>query len=538
MNIVLACINNFQDYTLLNIEQLLRLNYKSIYVLTNEIFFEKFDKYKEVINIVKIEDLKDNYDFFSKTTLDKEFRNGFWALTSQRLFYIYAFMEKTNLKNVIHLENDVLLYYNFNEIEDKLSDEYIYIPFDTFNRNILSIVYIPNCDVFKNVLNNYDYTKNDMENFKQIKESCNSIDHFPIFNQDDGNIENEISFVSKNFNNFKYIFDAAAIGQYLGGVDPNNISGCTIGFVNETCVVKYNNFDFFWKNVNNVMKPFVQINNEIIPIFNLHIHCKNLNKFINVKMFDIVIPLGPNEVSKIHKQIEYTKKNVFGYRNIYLVSYDPTINLDGCITIDENSFCIKKDFIENYFAEYNGKNNRNGWYLQQLLKLYSGECIPGILDDYLVIDADVFFLKPIKFIDNHGKYLFNTGCENHLPYFSHMSKLNKNLIKMNDKSGICHHMIFNKMYIRELFELVEKTHNKAFWEIFIEMIDEHKNHDVNFKESGASEYEIYYNFMIKYKLDKMKIRGFKWKNVSNNEDLNNYNQDCDLHYISFCSWWT
>jgi hypothetical protein len=286
------------------------------------------------------------------------------------------------------------------------------------------------------------------------------------------------------------------------------------------------------------MKPFIQINNEIIPIFNLHIHCKNLNKFINVKMFDIVIPLGPGEMSKIHKQIEYTKKNVFGYRNIYLVSYDPTINLDGCITIDEKSFCIRKDFIENYFAEYNGKNNRNGWYLQQLLKFYSGECIPGILDDYLIIDADVFFLKPIKLIDNDGKYLFNVGDEHHLPYFRHMAKMNENLIKMNNTSGICHHMIFNKMYIRELFELVEKTHNKAFWEIFIEMIDEHKNHDVNCSESGASEYEIYYNFMIKYKSDKIKIRELKWDNVSYNEDLNNYNQDCDLHYISVCSWWT
>ena len=32
--------------------------------------------------------------------------------------------------------------------------------------------------------------------------------------------------------------------------------------------------------------------------------------------FDIVIPLGPNEVSRFNEQIEYTKKNVIGYRII------------------------------------------------------------------------------------------------------------------------------------------------------------------------------------------------------------------------------
>ena len=90
-----------------------------------------------------------------------------------------------------------------------------------------------------------------------------------------------------------------------------------------------------------------------------------LNELKNHQNFDIVIPVGPNDKSIIEEQIKYTQKNIIGYRNIYLISYDPSIDIDGCITINENIFPFNIDTI----AEYHGKLDRNGWYLQQLLKL-------------------------------------------------------------------------------------------------------------------------------------------------------------------------
>ena len=78
----------------------------------------------------------------------------------------------------------------------------------------------------------------------------------------------------------KYIFDGAAIGQYLGGVDKRNQDGDTRGFVNETCIVKYNNFEFFWIKKDNLYRPHIYINLKYIPIINLHVHSKELNKFM------------------------------------------------------------------------------------------------------------------------------------------------------------------------------------------------------------------------------------------------------------------
>jgi hypothetical protein len=118
-----------------------------------------------------------------------------------------------------------------------------------------------------------------MENFAYIKQNTGLIQNFPIFPNKFFASHEEL-FVSENYDKFNMIFDAAAIGQFLGGVDPRNIQGDSSGFVNETCVIKYNKYNFILENNNNIKKPFLIVNETKIPIFNLHIHSKNLIKFM------------------------------------------------------------------------------------------------------------------------------------------------------------------------------------------------------------------------------------------------------------------
>jgi len=227
--------------------------------------------------------------------------------------------------------------------------------------------------------------------------------------------------------------------------------------------------------------------------------------------FDIVIPVGPNDYEVFDRQIEYTKKNIIDYRNIYIVS-SKNYNVNGCTFISEDVFPFDMKDVSDIL----GKSSRNGWYLQQLIKMYAGLVIPDILDTYLVIDSDTFFLKPTTFIDN-GICLYNIGRDyHHLPYFVHMNKLHTSLSRQTDNSGICHHMIFQTKYIKELFALV----NGEFWKVFLENV-------VDKEGSGASEYEIYFNFMLKYYPSNIRIRILKWYNTGNFE--NHYNAD----YISY-----
>lgn len=275
--VVLVCLVNFQEYILTNISQLVKLGHKSIYVITNNNLMQDFNSVSDMIHLISAETLNDPFNFAHKSSLDRKFRNGFWHLASARLFVLHSFMVNYNINNVIHIENDVLIYYNCDEtLTDALLDKsQMYIPFDTYDRNIVSIVYIPDGDIFGKILSHYDFNKNDMYNFSEIRKQTNLINTLPIFVSRHGDNE-ERAFITKGWSNFGgYIFDAAAIGQYVGGIDPRNMRGDTRGFVNETCIIKYNDEgDIFW----NMGKPFLRLkgNGIEVPIFNLHIHSKAL----------------------------------------------------------------------------------------------------------------------------------------------------------------------------------------------------------------------------------------------------------------------
>lgn len=241
--------------------------------------------------------------------------------------------------------------------------------------------------------------------------------------------------------------------------------------------------------------------------------------------FDIVICYGPDDNDKINLMIEHTKQNVLGYRNIYIVSYDKDLKIDGCIIIDENIFGFN-----NAVKAYLGNNKRNGWYLQQLIKLHAAFVIDGILDNYLVIDTDTFFLKPTVFFDDSGLPLYNFGREHVYAYFTHMNKLHPSLYRVHEyKSGITHHMMFQKPVLQRLFDLVESHHQKKFYEVFLQNV-----HPYFVLTSGASEYEIYFNYLCIHEEGNFKLRQLKWGNIAWKALKNVPNNDMD--YVS-CHYW-
>lgn len=526
--IVLVCVQNFQDYILDNIEQLLELDaQRPIFVLTNEYLMHHFEQLNAPVRVLPVESLEDTYNYLGTSTLDATFRGGFWQLTSARFFYIYAFMKQHEVTDVVHFENDVLSYYSVGTLENCVDRSCMHIPFDSLERNIASIVYIPSHIVLKAILDKYDYSVDDMHNFSRIRRETNLIRGLPIcVAPPNALLKEEVRFVTDGYNRFNgFIFDAAAMGQYIGGTDPCNNAEPkdTVGFVNETCVIKYADFaSFEWRQG----RPFLRIRGggPLVPIFNLHIHCKNLKKFrINQqqdKMFDVVVPLGPNDMDRINQQLEHVRRNVVGCRHIYVISSQPNwapADGRGVKVVDERVF----PFNITDVAGILGKSKRNGWYLQQLLKLYAGLVIPELSDIYLVIDADTFFLKLTRFFDGNTP-LYNTGDEYHPPYFEHMARMHPSFVRRSTRSGICHHMLFNKNIILELMSLIDTP----FWIKFLESVD-----ISHVEGSGASEYELYITYILGRHSDKFKIRPLMWKNTT----IGNGNDE-NLDYIS-CHWY-
>ena len=154
--------------------------------------------------------------------------------------------------------------------------------------------------------------------------------------------------------------------------------------------------------------------------------------------------------------------------------------------------------------------SRSGWYLQQLLKIYAPIVLN--LDKFVIIDSDTIILIPIQFFER-DQICFNVGTEYHIPYFEHITKV-ITLEKQINKSGICHLMPMKRSIVEDLISKVESTHNKPFWRVMIDNV--HPNH---YAYSGMSEYELLFNFTLKFHSSECMIKELKWKNINNKNQI-------------------
>tara|TARA_B100001093_G_scaffold250134_1_gene239635 strand:- start:17916 stop:18800 length:885 start_codon:yes stop_codon:yes gene_type:complete len=276
--VILVNLKNHQSYIIENIKNLLLFKNTNITIITDKDLFAKFDDFKEKVKLIDEKELDLSY-FDDKNKQNAKFRNGFWPLTSRRLFCVYEYIKKYNVERCYHLENDTMVYTDLNRFADKLSDK-LYITLDAPNRCIAGIMFIPKYFNMIPLIEDYQYNKNDMLNLVRFYIKHPSFcETFPII-KPNTHFESETDNLSINYSLFQGIFDAAAIGQYLGGVDPRNIRKDSRGFVNETCKVNYSKYKYKWIKKENLYVPHVEIEGEFIPIFNLHIHCKRLENFM------------------------------------------------------------------------------------------------------------------------------------------------------------------------------------------------------------------------------------------------------------------
>jgi hypothetical protein len=215
--------------------------------------------------------------------------------------------------------------------------------------------------------------------------------------------------------------------------------------------------------------------------------------------YDCIIPYGPNDDSMINLCIENARKYLVDLQNIYVISYDLNFKHPLAITISEIEYPFKYKDVYSYI-----QTDRTGWYLQQLLKMYAHRVIPNISEYFLILDSDTIFLKHTTMFENDVP-LYSYGTEYHIPYFTHMQLLHPSFLKTCNVSGICHHMMFKKEFLENIFKMIENLHSASFWKIFLEKAG------VNVG-SNASEYEIYFTYLHLYQKEKFKIRKLQFLN--------------------------
>ena len=284
MNIIIVALGKIPKYLDDCIKQInLTQKNHTIHLLKNISSNYKNNNCK-IINVESIP-IGEKHSYFIKKSklISKKFRNYFWRYSTERIYIIDDYLQMQNISDVIHIETDVLLYQDLQLILPVLQNYDFACVRDSNIRVIGSIVYIKNktiSDKISSIANDY-IDENDMVIFHYIeKRICNTL-CLPI-----GDLE--------TYNdNLKYIFDGASIGQFVGGIDPRNKTRSLKNFINtiKKKISKVNGVSFVNKESNiNISeweikwidnKPYKKINNSFIPIVNLHIHSKNLKKFMN-----------------------------------------------------------------------------------------------------------------------------------------------------------------------------------------------------------------------------------------------------------------
>ena len=248
MEIILIDIGVFQNYILDNIRNLKLFGNTFITVITDPCLISNFKDLD--VNIISTDELE-TFDFDSKIKLSK----GFWANCSKRLFLLYSYIKKYNKKNCVHIENDYLIYFLANfDLNDK-----VWLTMDSPNRCIPGIVFISSYEQLEPLVQNYDFESNDMVNMAKFHNCNENVQSLPIIPPIQWNM----------------IFDAAAIGQYLGGTHNGGIPG----FINETCIIDYSKYTFHWIKEQELFVPMIKIEENFYKIAGLHIHSKKLLNF-------------------------------------------------------------------------------------------------------------------------------------------------------------------------------------------------------------------------------------------------------------------
>ena len=196
-------------------------------------------------------------------------------------------------------------------------------------------------------------------------------------------------------------------------------------------------------------------------------------------LFDIVISSCKKDQFILQKCIQSIKKYVKDYRRIIVVSNEKLTEIEDVEWFNEKQypFSLKDMYEQMYNMVPDETRRRKVSYINQLIKLYAHKVIPDLTETILICDSDIIFIKETSFFDDniplYGSRIVN--LDGYQPYLNHHKALCKefdfgNIFDINIRlkscnkfrSGICHHILYNKFIINQLIDKIETLHNETF----------------------------------------------------------------------------
>ena len=213
---------------------------------------------------------------------DVDFRNGFWNKTTERFLVLQQFQVKYQVKSFFHAELDNIVF-DISKLAGQL-DQYgvgCFVPRDRVDRGIASLIYINSNTPLENIISVLNQSpppaQNDMQLLGMMLQNDANFMALPTDHSlaEDGK-NNKWSAVPLHFTNG--LFDAAAIGQFLFGIDFRNSNSLHYNaFVNENTGYDLWQIYFNWPSVASGLQLIRKSDGQSFNLYNLHVHSKLFN---------------------------------------------------------------------------------------------------------------------------------------------------------------------------------------------------------------------------------------------------------------------
>jgi hypothetical protein len=301
MNIVLSYIGKMPDYIIECIYQIRLFSNSNIYLIMNDLKSPLF------LQLLKLKVKIISYDFVYSTDFNDCFnknskkilisphkdREELFIRSIERFFILQNAMKLYNLSDVLFMELDNLIYDNPEKWLNEFKKHNLCFMFDNIDRCSAGLMYVKNSNSIQGMLKYFiDYIEDDNNNYidemtllfryyMHVKDNklFDIIQLLPTYWSD----ENISEYSTKNYGKYgNSIFDAAAIGIHLFGVDPCLLNNTDFQKDykkekwNPSCI-DYTKQEILWKlDDDDRLIPYIFTGNKWAKINNLHLHCKNL----------------------------------------------------------------------------------------------------------------------------------------------------------------------------------------------------------------------------------------------------------------------
>jgi hypothetical protein len=275
------------------IQQILKWNPdERVVFVADEVHREKVTAPCEFVSLESVPSGVKRTAFQERCRLDSNFRGGFWKFSTERLFVLEDYLIFSGINECIHIENDNMVYFTASYMLPKLREEYVGLaaPYLGKGEMTFGILYVKNAHALSDmnifILGLSHTGDNEMKlGCRFFLTNHDEADFLPTVSNECEIRDNDYHFATAHGSAFRGVWDAAAYGQYLGGIDERNDAGRQIGFVNETCAFRTDQFEYTWEisagdgQGDDLKYPRAHRHGHSWPIYILHVHSKQLHEF-------------------------------------------------------------------------------------------------------------------------------------------------------------------------------------------------------------------------------------------------------------------